>query len=116
MSVRSLVGRANNAHAAPPASVAARSSATPLQRYPSDDAKATLRQAMADPENQTRYRQRQAMVELVSSILRQPRGVNRFRRRGVCAVRCEFALHVMAYNLGRAFLPLVVQAIGPFRS
>jgi len=96
--------------------VAARSSATPLQRYPSDDAKATLRQAMADPENQTRYRQRQAMVELVSSILRQPRGVNRFRRRGVCAVRCEFALHVMAYNLGRAFLPLVVQAIGPFRS
>jgi len=29
-------------------------------------------------------------------------GLNRFSRRGLAAVRREFALHALAYNLGRA--------------
>jgi len=43
------------------------------------------------------------MVELVFSVLRFEQELNRFRRRGLRGMlRCEFALHVMAYNLGRA--------------
>ena len=73
-----------------------------LKRYRSDDAKATLRQTMAVPANQQRYRQRQAMVEPLFSVLRLQQGLNRFRRRGLRRVRSEFAWHVMTYNLGRA--------------
>ena len=57
---------------------------------------------MTDPERRRRYRQRQAMVEPVFSVLKHRQGLTRFRRRGLAAVRREFALHVMAYNLGRA--------------
>ena len=57
---------------------------------------------MTDPERRRRYPQRQAMVEPVFSVLKQRQGPTRFRRRGLAGVRREFALHVMAYNLGRA--------------
>jgi hypothetical protein len=57
---------------------------------------------MTDPERRRRYRQRQAMVEPVFGVLKQRQGLTRFRRRGLAGVRREFALHVMAYNLGRA--------------
>ena len=42
------------------------------------------------------------MVEPVFSQLRGRQGLQRFRRNGLSAVRVEFALHAMAYNLGRA--------------
>ena len=35
-------------------------------------------------------------------MLRHQQKLDRFRRRGLAAVRCEFALHAMAYNLARA--------------
>jgi transposase len=73
-----------------------------LKRYRGDAAKEALRTAMADPARRRRYRQRQAMVEPVFSVLKHRQGLTRFRRRGLAAVRREFALHVMAYNLGRA--------------
>jgi len=73
-----------------------------LKRYPSEGAKETLRQAMADPVKQQCYRQRQAMVEPAFSALRLKQKLNRFRRCGLRGTRCEFALHVMASNLGRA--------------
>jgi len=57
---------------------------------------------MAGPVKQQCYRQRQAMVEPVFSVLRLKQELNCFRRRGLRGTRCEFALHVMAYNLGRA--------------
>jgi transposase len=73
-----------------------------IKRYSGDAAKEALRAAMTDPERRRRYRQRQAMVEPVFSVLKHRQGLTRFRRRGLAAVRREFALHVMAYNLGRA--------------
>jgi transposase len=73
-----------------------------IKRYSGDAAKEALRAAMTDPERRRRYRQRQAMVEPVFSVLKLRQGLTRFRRRGLAAVRREFALHVMAYNLGRA--------------
>jgi hypothetical protein len=57
---------------------------------------------MTQPEVRARYRQRQAMVEPVFSQLRSRQGLNRFRRRGLKAVRVEFTLHALAYNLSRA--------------
>ena len=73
-----------------------------IKRYRGDAAKEALRLAMTDPEQRRRYRQRQAMVEPVFSVLKQRQGLTRFRRRGLAGVRRELALHVMAYNLGRA--------------
>jgi hypothetical protein len=57
---------------------------------------------MAQAEARQRYVQRQAMVEPVFSALRDRQGLQRFRRNGLAAVRVEFALHAMAYNLSRA--------------
>jgi hypothetical protein len=73
-----------------------------IKRYASDDAKDALRAKMTQPEVRARYRQRQAMVEPVFSQLRSRQGLNRFRRRGLKAVRVEFTLHALAYNLSRA--------------
>lgn len=72
-----------------------------IKRYACDAAKEALRTHMEDPAVRQHYIQRQAMVEPVFSVLRLRQGLNRFRRRGLRAVRCEFALHAMAYNLSR---------------
>lgn len=73
-----------------------------IKRYAGDDAKDALRQVMQQPLARRRFKQRQAMVEPVFSMLRGQQGLHRFRRRGLAGVRTEFALHVLAYNLGRA--------------
>ena len=57
---------------------------------------------MAQQEVRRRYLKRQGMVEPVFSQLKCRQGLRRFRRKGLKAVRCEFALHAMAYNLSRA--------------
>lgn len=56
----------------------------------------------AQTEAQRTFSQRKAMVEPVFATLRYQQKLDRFRRRGLCAVKCEFALHAMAYNLARA--------------
>lgn len=73
-----------------------------IKRYPEDDAREALRLVMTQPKARRIFRQRQAMVEPVFSMLRHQQKLDRFRRRGLAAVRGEFALHVMAYNLARA--------------
>jgi hypothetical protein len=52
---------------------------------------------MENPEARERYLKRQGMVEPVFSQLKCRQGLRRFRRKGLKAVRCEFALHAMAY-------------------
>jgi hypothetical protein len=66
---------------------------------------------MTDPERRRRYRQHQAMVDPVFSILKQRQGLTRFRRRGLAGVRREFGLHVMAYNLRRAVARRAILAL-----
>jgi transposase len=73
-----------------------------IKRYAIDNQKDALRTKMTLPEHRQRYRSRQAMVEPVFSQLRGRQGLQRFRRNGLRAVRVEFALHAMAYNLSRA--------------
>lgn len=73
-----------------------------IKRYPEDEARQALCLVMTHPMAQRTFRQRKAMVEPVFAMLRHQQKLDRFRRRGLAAVRCEFALHAMAYNLARA--------------
>jgi len=57
---------------------------------------------MQHPNAQKVFQKRQGMVEPVFSSLRLGQALNRFRRRGLKAVKREFALHILAYNLSRA--------------
>ena len=72
-----------------------------LKRLSGDEAKDALRQVMTQEGARKRYRKRQAMVEPVFSELKREQGLERFRRRGLVAVRLEFALHACAHNLRR---------------
>nr|WP_290605526.1 transposase [Arsenophonus sp. ENCA] len=54
------------------------------------------------PESKKILNQRKSMVEPVFSALRGIQGLERFRRKGLLAVKLEFTLHAMAYNLSRA--------------
>ena len=82
-----------------------------IKRYAIDAHKDALRAKMAQPQARQRYAQRQAMVEPVFSTLRHRQGLQRFRRNGLAAVRVEFALHAMAYNLSRALAQLFARFI-----
>jgi transposase len=73
-----------------------------IKRYAIDAQKDALRAKMAQADARQHYAQRRAMVEPVFSVLRHQQGLQRFRRKGLAAVRVEFALHAMAYNLTRA--------------
>lgn len=77
-----------------------------IKRYAIDARKDALREQMTQPDNRTRYRRRQALVEPVFGHLRTRQGLNRFRRKGLKGVRVEFALHALAYNLSRAVVAL----------
>lgn len=82
-----------------------------IKRYAIDKEKDALRTKMAQPAHRQRYRSRQAMVEPVFSQLRGRQRLQRFRRNGLSAVRVEFALHAMAYNLGRAVVLVVFSSL-----
>lgn len=73
-----------------------------IQRHPEDTERDALRMVMQQPQVAHIFRQRKAMVEPVFSHLRGQQGLTRFRRKGLRAVRREFALHALAYNLSRA--------------
>ena len=46
-------------------------------------------------------KRRQAVVEPVFGILKEQRGMRKFRRRGLAAVSTEWMLAAIAYNLTR---------------
>ncbi|PAV08422.1 hypothetical protein CBG25_03900, partial [Arsenophonus sp. ENCA] len=73
-----------------------------IKRYPEDKQRDELRLHMATPESKKILNQRKSMVEPVFSALRGIQGLERFRRKGLLAVKLEFTLHAMAYNLSRA--------------
>lgn len=69
--------------------------------YEGDEEKQRLRQLMGSHQGKKRYRPRAGMVEPVYSVLKDRQGLRRFRRRGLAKVCLEWALHALAYNLGR---------------
>jgi len=60
-----------------------------------------MRARLRSPAGQARYRRRQALVEPVIGILKEQRGMRRFRLRGLSKVGVEVALTCTAFNLSR---------------
>jgi transposase len=70
---------------------------------PSDPHLLAMRQKLRTPEGQQRYRQRKTIVEPVFGVLKEQRGMRRFRLRGMDKVGIEWVLAAIAYNLGRLY-------------
>lgn len=60
-----------------------------------------MRARLRSPAGQLRYRRRQALVEPVFGVLKEQRGMRRFRLRGLKKVAVEWALACTAFNLTR---------------
>lgn len=60
-----------------------------------------MRARLRSPAGQARYRRRQALVEPVIGVLKEQRGLRRFRLRGLKKVAVELALASIAFNLTR---------------
>lgn len=60
-----------------------------------------VRERLRTPEGRKTYRRRQAVVEPVFGVLKEQRGMRRFRRRGLAAVGTEWLMVAIAYNIGR---------------
>jgi transposase len=71
---------------------------------PSDPHLLAMRQKLRTPQGQQRYRQRKSIVEPVFGVLKEQRGMRRFRLRGMEKVAIEWTLAAIAYNLGRLYV------------
>jgi transposase len=60
-----------------------------------------MRARLRSPLGRARYRRRQALVEPVIGVLKEQRGLRRFRLRGLSKVAVEVALACTAFNLTR---------------
>ena len=73
-----------------------------VTRWEADDLKEAMAEVMAQPRARAVFARRKAIVEPVFADLKERQRLRRFRRRGLKNVRMEFALHCIAFNLGRA--------------
>lgn len=73
-----------------------------IKRYEADHLREAMREKLKDESVRKRYRKRSGWVEPVFGHLKEQQGLTRFRRKGIKGVRVEFALHTLAFNLGRA--------------
>ncbi len=60
-----------------------------------------MREKLRSAAGRAQYRRRQAVVEPVFGIVKEQRGMRKFRRRGLAAVTTEWTLAAIAYNLTR---------------
>ena len=60
-----------------------------------------MRQTLRSPRGRAVYRRRKAIIEPVFGVLKEQRGMRRFRLRGLAKVGVEVALAATAYNLTR---------------
>jgi transposase len=72
-----------------------------LRTRASDPAHRRMRRKLRDPAGRWMYTKRKAIVEPVNGILKEQRGMRRFRQRGLAKVAVELALASTAYNLTR---------------
>jgi transposase len=66
-----------------------------------DPAQRRMRRKLRDPAGRAIYARRKAIVEPVNGVLKEQRGMRRFRQRGLNKVAGEWALASIAYNLTR---------------
>lgn len=60
-----------------------------------------MRRKLRDPAGRAIYARRKTIVEPVNGVLKEQRGMRRFRQRGLAKVAVEWALATTAYNLTR---------------
>ena len=73
-----------------------------IKRYAGEELKEAMSEVFKDRRARKAYRRRKGMVEPVFAEMRERQGLKRFHRKGLKAVKVEFALHCMAYNFKRA--------------
>ncbi len=74
----------------------------PLKRYEGEELKEAMAQVLSQSAARSKYQRRPALVEPCFAELRERQGLKRFHRRGLAAVRVEFALHCIAFNLKKS--------------
>jgi transposase len=72
-----------------------------LGQRASDPAHRRMRRKLRDPAGRAIYGRRKAIVEPVNGVLKEQRGMRRFRQRGLQKVAVEWVLTSIAYNLMR---------------
>lgn len=72
-----------------------------LRQRASDPAHHRMRRKLRDPAGRAIYGRRKAIVEPVNGVLKEQRGMRRFRQRGLPGAAREWALTSTAYNLTR---------------
>jgi transposase len=87
----------------------------PLKRYQGEELKEAMAQVLSQPAARAKYQRRRVIVEPCFAELRERQGLKRFRRRGLAAVRVEFALHCIAFNLKKAVVLFIFRFRFPTR-
>jgi transposase len=72
-----------------------------LKQHACHPAHRRMRRKLRDPVGRAIYARRKAIVEPVHGVLKEQRGMRRFRQRGLAKVAVEWALSCTAYNLTR---------------
>ncbi len=72
-----------------------------LKQHACDPAHQRMRRKLRSPEGQRKYRRRKEIVEPIWGVLKEQRGMRRFRMRGLTKVAVEFTFAVTALNLSR---------------
>ena len=73
-----------------------------IKRYAGDEYKEAMAQVLLQPRARAVYGQRMRIAETVHAEFRERFGLRRFHRRGLRAVRAEFGLYCIAFNLKKA--------------
>jgi hypothetical protein len=77
--------------------------ATVGRMEPSDPHLLAMRHRLRTAEGRRRYRQRKTIVEPVFGVLKEQRGMRKFRLRSLEKVNNEWLWAALAYNLGRLY-------------
>jgi transposase len=72
-----------------------------LRQHATHPAHRRMRRKLRDPAGATIYARRKALVEPVNGVLKEQRGMRRFRMKGLRKVAIEWTLATTAYNLTR---------------
>lgn len=72
-----------------------------LRQHACHPAHQRMRKKLRSPEGQRAYRRRREVVEPIWGVLKEQRGMRRFRMRGLAKVAVEFTLAATAFNLAR---------------
>lgn len=73
-----------------------------VQRYAGDEYKEAMQEVLQQPRARAMYARRLPIGEPVHAELRERFGLRRFHRFGLAAVRGEFAVYCLAFNLKKA--------------